>query len=207
MLEELLPLAPIDFIQIQFDCHYGKQFGSKHRLPDLSGWNAEENFAILSLSWHEEGLNLLVLIEGAFDQPDFPDFQRGDSIELFFDTRDVKSSGFNTRFCHHFYFLPLPVEYQGEPIQAGEATHFRTEERHELCDPALLQIKKVKKGRFEIFIPSETLHGYDPSQFNRLGFTYRINRIDGSSQCFSANDRDFAIEQQPALWASLVLKK
>ncbi|MCC5832448.1 MAG: hypothetical protein JJU12_05325 [Chlamydiales bacterium] len=205
MFEELVPLVPVHFFQIQADCPYGKRLAEKHRLPDLSKLNGERPFADLYMGWSEEGISLKVEVEGRFDQPDFPNFQTADSIELFFDTRDVKRSGYNTRFCHHFYFLPERIQNNGERVQAGEATRFRTEERHELCDPEKLVIKKGKKGIFEIFLPAESLHGYDPSQFSRLGFTYRINRINGASQVFSAHDEDFSIEQQPSLWASFRL--
>ena len=92
-------------------------------------------------------------------------------------------------------------------MQAGEVTRFRTEDVHKLCNPSSLKIKKVKKGKFEIFIPTECLYGYDVNVFNQLGFTYRINRINSTSQFFSAHDQDFSIEQQPSLWASLKLIK
>jgi len=207
MLEELVPLVPVHFLQIQADCYSGKRLSDKHRLPDLSKLNGQRPFADLYIGWHEDGVRLRVEVDGTFKEPDFPNFQTADSIELFFDTRDVKTSGFNTRFCHHFYFLPEPVQNNGDRVQAGEATRFRTEDVHELCDASKLEIKKGKKGKFEIFIPAECLHGYDPTQFNRLGFTYRINRINNTSQYFSANDEDFTIEQQPSLWASLKLVK
>ncbi len=207
MLEELVPLVPVHFVQIQADCFAGKRLSDKHRLPDLSKLNGLRSFADLSIGWSEEGVRMRVVIEGAFNEPDFPNFQTADSIELFFDTRDVKTTGYNTRFCHHFYFLPEAVQHDGNRIVAGEATRFRTEDVHALCDGDKLEIKKGKKGIFEIFIPAECLHGYDPGQFNRMGFTYRINRINNTSQYFSANDEDFSIEQQPSLWASLKLVK
>ena len=99
------------------------------------------------------------------------------------------------------------MQTNGESVQAGEATRFRTEDAHELCDSSTLEIQKTKKGKFEIFIPAACLHGYDPTQFSRLGFSYRINRMGQGGQVFSANDEDFKIEQQPSLWASLELKK
>lgn len=176
----------------------------KHLLPDLSSFHGHPSFAEVSLGWDRGGLYVLVNVKGNFDHPGFPDLIGSDSIELFFDTRDVKTTGFTNRFSHHFFFLPEPIEVNSEWIQAGELTHFRTEDRHELCDPASLKIEK-KKGIIKIFIPSESLHGYDPTQFGRLGFTYRINRKNGSKQNFSASDADFSIESQPSLWSSLKL--
>ena len=120
------------------------------------------------------------------------------------DTRDLKSAGFNTRFCHHFYFLAQAVEGQ----QAGEITHFRTEDRHPLCDSQALecQIKSSSKDYIlQIFIPSQCLYGYDPKQFDRLGFTYRINRVGGHPQHFTVVSEEYQIDQQPSLWGSLRL--
>jgi hypothetical protein len=57
----------------------------------------------------------------------------------------------------------------------------------------------------KIFIPSQALYGYDVKQFDRLGFTYRINRTGGKPQHFSVNSQDYQIEQQPSLWSSISL--
>lgn len=207
MLEDLVPLTPVHFFRIQADCRYGKPLSRKSALPDLSSLNGQSLFAHLLMGWSEEGIHLHIETDVKFNEPDFPHFREADSFEFFIDTRDVKTSGFNTRFCHHFFFLPEPVQNNGDSIQAGEITRFRTEDAHSLCDSEKLQIKRSGRKEFEIFIPSECLHGYDPSQFNRMGFTYRINRKNNASQYFSAHDEDFSIEQQPSLWASLALIK
>ena len=180
-----------------------REFEKRHRLPDLAAFYEERSFAELSMGWEPKGIHLLIVVQGGFDQPDFPNFLDSDSVELFFDTRDVKPPGYTTRFCHHFYFLPAPVQVDGNLVQAGEITRFRSDEVHELCDPALLRIEvseEKKNRRMHIFIPSECLYGYDPAQFDRLGFTYRINRKNGSRQYFSASGADFSIESQPSLW-------
>jgi hypothetical protein len=120
------------------------------------------------------------------------------------DTRDIKTSGYNTRFCHHFFFLPEAVDER----TCGEITHFRTEDRHPLCNAEKLQIT-TKKGslhyQMEIFLPKEVLHGYDPSQVDRLGFTYRFNRKNDDPQLFCCSSFEFTIEEQPSLWSSLKL--
>jgi hypothetical protein len=212
MLEELLALNPIHFFAFQINCYSVKNKGleKKHLLPDLSTFYEERPFAEVSLGWERKGIYLSVNVSGRFEQPDFPNFAAADSIELFFDTRDVKTTGYTTRFCHHFYFLSDPVQLNGDSVQAGEITRFRTDDVHELCDASQLKVEaqQEKKGRrVHIFIPSECLHGFDPTQFDRLGFTYRINRINGSKQYFSASDADFPVESQPSLWASLKLVK
>lgn len=201
MLEELVPLVPVHFFQVQAACHHGKP----RPLPSLEELNGTKPFADVAIGWSDEGITVHVEVKSAFNQPEFPHFQTADSIELFFDTRDVKTSGYNTRFCHHFFFLPEAVLHDGERVQAGEVTHFRTEDAHPLCESSLLMVTRTKK-KIEIYLPRECLHGYDPRQFSRLGFSYRINRVGGAAQVFSAHDEDFTIEQQPSLWASLKLE-
>lgn len=214
VLEELVPIIPVHFFAISADClyHKGKKeqhLPKSHLLPDLSALHGQSQFADVSLGWSEKGVFATVKVHRPLVETAFPNLGEGDSVELFFDTRDVKTSGFTTRFCHHFYFLPEPVETDGSN-QAGEITRFRTEDVHELCDPELL-FTEVQKGRgnyqLQIFIPAECLHGFDPELFDRMGFTYRINQFRGVPQQFSVSSEDYPIEQQPSLWASLKLIK
>ncbi|MFZ0566333.1 MAG: hypothetical protein WAM28_09135 [Chlamydiales bacterium] len=209
MLEELVPLAPIHFFSIQADCYYAKEkkLTQKHVLPDLSQFHGRASSIEVALGWHETGLVATLFTKEPLDHCFFPDYQSGDSLEFFFDTRDVKTGHYLTRFCHHFYFLPHPVETNGDTVQSGEVTRFRSEDRHELCDPSHLAVDLGRKQKMHIFIPAECLYGYDPSQFDRLGFTYRLNRYQEEKEYFSANDEDFNIEQHPSFWASLKLEK
>lgn len=214
MLEEdSFSLAPINFFQISATCCClpdtafpsltAKNY-EKFLLPNTSALCAEDHFAELAIGWNKEGLEAYAYVKCSFQESYYPDVSRGDSVELFIDTRDVKTSGFNTRFCHHFFFLPEAVEGH----QAGELTRFRTEDAHDPCDPKDLSIKSQIKNNYyilNIFIPNQCLHGYDPAQFNRLGFSYRINRSSGPSQHFSVVSDEFQIEQQPSLWSSLKL--
>lgn len=212
MFQEFVPLDPVNFFALSLDCfacEKGK-LEKRHLLPDLSAFHIDSPFADLFMGWHEEGLYFSVHIRGEFKSPYVRSYALGDSVELFIDTRDMKTTGYTTRFCHHFYFLPEMEKGEEEVVLAAEVTRFRGEEAHALAAPSTLKVATVhdrRSARMEIFIPSECLHGYDPAQFNRLGFTYRINRHGGAKQLFFASDNVFAIESQPSLWASLNLRK
>lgn len=212
---ESFSISPINFFALSCDCH---QLSKKERIPSLTNYllpssyllpttqklTHEKSFAKVAMGWCEEGIGLQILVNHAPSQSFYPAVEQGDAVELFFDTRDVKISGFNTRFCHHFFFLPSAVD----GISKGEKTHFRTEDRHPLCDPSDLDCQvqsKKKEYVMKIFIPSQCLVGYDPKQFNRMGFTYRISRYGGEPQHFSVLSQEYQIEQQPSLWASLNL--
>ena len=202
-------LNPVHFFALSSDCRFWpKEEGAppiaSHALPATAGLTGEEGFARIAMGWCDEGIGFQIEIKGEAHQSFYPDVELGDSVELFFDTRDLKSVGFNTKFCHHFFFLGLPAN----GVVKGEKTRFRTEDSHPLCAPdQLILSNEVKKNKYimKIYIPSLCLYGYDPHQFDRLGFTYRINRFSGKPQHFAVVSQEFQIDQQPSLWASLKL--
>jgi hypothetical protein len=212
VLEELPALAPLEFFSLEGQLRYSKTPPSSKimrksfMLADTTEWLAEERFADVALAWNESGLFIDVFVDKASDECFYPRYDEGDAVELFFDTRDLKSAGFATKFCHQFVFLPRAV--QG--ITAQEVTHFRTEDTHPLCDAAELQVvTEIGKKDYElqIFIPAHCLCGFDPSSFERLGFTYRIHRHKGAPQHFALSSQHFSLEQHPRLWASFKFTK
>lgn len=212
MFEDGFALTPIQFFPIGVDCRHVKtpfpQIKEKglYLLPSTADLCDQENFGKLYMGWNKEGIELEVVVSQPVQGCVYPDVSRGDGLELFFDTRDVKSSGYNTRFCHHFFFLPEAIDGH----QCGELTRFRTEDVHELCDAGDLKVKSKTAARsysMQIFIPSQCLYGYDPDQFDRMGFSYRLNRYRGDPQHFSSVTQEYQIEQQPSLWSSVHLIK
>lgn len=209
-LETMPSLSPLEFFALEGEIGYAKVAPSlkilrrSFLLPDLTSWLGEEKFADLSLAWNETGIFAAVFVDKPFEEASYPRFSEGDAVELFFDTRDLKSAGFATRFCHHFLFLPEPIQ----EIQAQEITHFRTEETHPLADAADLGISTTfykKSYELNLFIPAHCLHGFDPHTFERIGFTYRIHRLKRSPQHFALSSQHFSLEQHPRLWASFKL--
>lgn len=212
VFEELPPLKPLEFFTLEGELKYSKTPPSSKimrrsfMLPDTSDWLAEERYAEVALAWSEAGIFADVFVNKPFEEAAYPRFAEGDAVELFFDTRDLKTAGFATRFSHQFVFLPAPV--QG--ISAQEISHFRTEDIHPLCDSSDLQVTvEIGKKDYEmqIFIPAHCLHGFDPSSFDRIGFTYRIHRYRGAPQHFALSSQHFSIEQHPRLWASFKCTK
>lgn len=210
-LEEIHPFSPSSFLHVAIDIHEHKgvvktPYKKPFLLPNTDIFLEEESFAQVSVWYSTEGVHLSILVEKPFEDVAFPNVQDGDSVELFFDTRDLKSAGSIHKFCHHFVFFPKAV---GD-MQACEMTRFRSDDAHPLCDQKQLQVETVfgkKSYEMKIFIESEALYGFDPISFNRIGFTYRINRKGAESQDFNISSRDYSIEKYPSIWASLRLKK
>jgi hypothetical protein len=211
-LEELNAISPADFYNLKLELHAfnaslkSKLFRKSYFLPETADLLGEETFAEVAMGWSQDGVLFEIFVKKAFETSLYPEFRKGDSIELFLDTRDFKGPSFPGRFCHHFVILPKEVE----GILCQEITRFRTEDAHPLSDGDTIKVESEfdkRDYRLKIFLPSHVLHGYDPATFDRLGFTYRINRSGGEPQHFSVSSKEYAIEQAPSLWSSLKLVK
>lgn len=210
MLEEIEPFYPASFFQYNFSLVQKESlpkdpYKDPYLLPDFSDLLLEESFAEIAMCFSKEGIFCKARINKAFEDVSFPKVQNGDALELFFDTRDFKKTATTTKFCHHFVFFPKEV---GERF-ALEISKFRAEDSHELCDPRLLSCETTFHKSYyemEIFIDKEALFGFDPKEYDRLGFSYRVNRKKGSPQHFTRSSFEASIERFPALWASLSLK-
>lgn len=206
-LDDLPALLPADFFAFNLPLYPTEtgELKKRHLLPDLSSLLLEEHFADIWAGYNQKGLFFEIEVRQPFQSAAFPNYLNGDAVELFIDTRDLKTAGFPTRFCHHFLFFPQPVD----GVHARELTHFRTEDAHELCDSNALKIETEHTRRkyfLKIFIPTQCLHGYDPTSFKRLGFTYRICRPEGGYQHFNLSSTIYALPAHPSLWSSLTLE-
>ena len=200
ILADLPSLLPLHFFSMTLQAKEGKSLS----LPSTAALLGEESFADVEFTWMRKGIEVSVHYHSPFEEALYPDFSKGNSVELFFDTRDVKSAGFATKFCHHFIFLPEEVH----GVKCQEITHFRTDDTHPLCDPSLLSCRSTFSKRsfsMEIFVSKDALHGYDPDSFNRLGLTYRLHAPGRPAQHFSLSSSFYKIEQSPSLWCSIYL--
>ncbi len=209
LLENMDPLLPADFFSYSFSIPHIKDFShclSKKmgEVPDVSHLLDENKFGSLSMGWNEEGISGRAIIKKPFEGSFFPEYEKGDSLEVFIDTRDHKKSRFASRFCHHFVFLPGEVN----GIQAEEVTRFRSEDSHPLSSSSDLQVScHMEEKSYELcfMIKENALHGYDPSQFPRIGFAYRLNRYKGKPQHFPFSAERFELFEHPSLWSSITL--
>lgn len=175
-------------------------FQKKHCLPELALIFHDEIFAQVSLAWDESGLYALVDVNQELNA------QATDknSVELFIDTKNLKTTKTTHRFCHEFIFFPERIE----GILGKEITRFRSEDTHPYCLPEDLEVKVKRKSagyQMEIYIPEKCLVGFQPEKGSSIGFTYRINREGKASQHFNLSSSHCQLEFCPHLWSSLKL--
>jgi hypothetical protein len=202
MSEGVIPFHPLDFFQVKLKaaCFEGK-FLKGHVLPSLD----DATIAKVSMGWSAQGLHFLIESRYPMNEVLFPDFTRGDVVELLIDCRDNKQSYHLSRFCHHFVCFNAPIEHEGKPVYGVEVTRFRGEDTHPICSPEKIEVESHSSKKFSIFLPRDILVGYEPEQFPRIGFSYCVRTHTELQQTFGASNEDFAVEQQPSLWTSVDL--
>jgi hypothetical protein len=205
--EDLPAISPLHLFAISVPCFYMKEFGlpkSAYLLPTNDVLTGGRSFAEVYAAWNEGALYFHFEVNAPFQVSDVNDFRKGDSIELFIDTRDLKTKGIVSRFCHHFVFF-------ADPCIGKEVTRFRGDENHPLAISEELTVSSQtsKRGKYtvSIEIPSSSLYGYNPTEVAKVGFTYRINRGELPPQYFVSSGEESSIEQHPMIWGSLILEK
>lgn len=209
LFDDTPSMSPVQFFGVTADCLTirGKLKADKeHLLPSTADLLAEDSFADVFAGWTVDKLAFHIAVKVPFQKIGEGDFRKGDSVEIFIDTRDMKTKATISKFCHHFVFFPR----EAQNFYGREITRFRNDDMHRLCHPEDLQVtpKIEKKGySLSIEIPAHCLHGFDPLSFSRIGFTYRINRAEGPPQHFAVSSEEYTIEQHPATWGTLKLEQ
>ncbi len=209
MFENISKINVLNFFDIKTDIEKYvskiKLINNKNLLANTSKFLNEDEFAKVYMTWDMAGLYFHFDVKHPFTKSTYPEVKRGDSIEVFVDTRNLKTQGYLTKFCHHFVFMAEAVQ----KTKGKEITRFRSDDMHKICNFDVLEVdSKISKTGYllDVFIPKEALFGYDPSNYKTIGFTYRINRYLEPAQHFSVSSLEHNIERSPHLWASMGLK-
>ena len=152
-------------------------------------------FYDIYLAYRNEGLFLYVDIKKKVE------IINNDFIELFFDTRNLKSLYYLDKYCHHFVFF---FEKEEDHF-VKEVTKFRGDNLHLHADPTDIFVK-VKKTRnnysYDMCIPQKCLYGFDPEKFTNIGFAFRINSFEKTKK-IGIPFADVEVERQRNLWHTL----
>ena len=181
---------------------------SSFRLPDLLGLEGEKPFAELLMAWNDDGLYFAVSVAGKKSFTIDPkNYWQGDCLELWIDTRDVKDAHTANRFCHHFFFLPGGSGRDGRKPIGRQTAIDRAREQAPPCpeEEIAVGLKRLKRSyRLEISLPAAGLHGFEPREFDRLGFNYVLHDCDRGTQSWTAG-RNPPLLHDPGTWGTVLL--
>ena len=96
-------------------------WGAAELLPALGEMDGEASFAPVWSCWSESGLYIATQVTGKRSplRCNPKEFWKGDNLRLMLDMRDARNIKRATKFCHHFYFLPVGGSPRSEPGAPG----------------------------------------------------------------------------------------
>lgn len=178
-------------------------------LPSLAGLAGRSEFGEVRVAWNERGMGISVRVEGTSHLPVCDPERLGetDGLRVWIDTRCTQTVHRAGRFCHQFELLPTGRGDDGLQPVATLWPVARASEDPPPYDSELLPIHSEvnRKGYLlEAWLPADALHGFDPSDQKRLGFTYALHDQELGLQCLSVHP-EFPFPSDPSLWCTLEL--
>jgi hypothetical protein len=211
MFEEIPSLSVMGFFLAEMPLRYVSSLERRksiqkaiYALPSFAKYLSEESFSSWYMAWSEDGLSIEVSVLAPFQKVEYPDFKKGDSLELFLDTRAMKGKMFG-EFSHQFVFFPETVG----GVCFKEISRFSGNASHPLYKGDEVEvITDISSASYtmKIFLPTSALHGYDTSECLKLSCMYRLHRKNGSSQHFVISSDEYFWERNPSLWAQMNLQ-
>ena len=187
-----------------------KDWDDSFHIPDLMGIEGQSSFARLSMGWDDNGLYFAVEVSGKTSYKIDPkNYWHGDCLELWIDTRDMKDIHRATRFCHHFFFLPGGSGRDGKSPIGRQTSIDNAREQAPPCSEDSIQVglKRLKRSyRMEIALPATGLNGYEPQEFEHIGFNYALRDSECGVQSWSVS-RDTPVVHDPSTWGSVQLAR
>ena len=206
------------FFSFSFRCRYReaapvvdgnlRDWDDSFRIPDLMGVEGQASFADVYMGWNDDGLYFAVEVPRKKSYKIDPkNYWHGDCLELWIDTRDVKDSHRANRFCHHFFFTPGGSGRDGKSPIGRQTSIDKAREQAPPCPEESIRVglrRLTRSYRMEVALPAEGMNGFQPREFERLGFNYVLRDIDCGTQSWSVS-RDPHLAHDPSTWGSVDL--
>jgi hypothetical protein len=183
--------------------------GAEYALPYFGQLEGERPFAEVRAAWSAAGLVFQARVSGKTQPPwcreSRPD--ESDGLRVWIDTRDTHNVHRASRFCHAFIFMPAGAGRALDEPAAEQLLINRAKENARPIRPGVLQASREKRVDgyvLEGFIPAAALHGYDPQEHSKIGFSYEVVDRELGQQVFSS-PLDMPYREDPSLWATLEL--
>ncbi|MEQ1826767.1 MAG: hypothetical protein ABL921_12510 [Pirellula sp.] len=178
------------------------ELGDEHRLPPLSALNGEKRFAESSIAWSDHGLLIHFAVQ--IDSRVNPKHSLSPPVLTFYvDTRWSPGVHRGTMYCHRIEMLltrPVSSELKrghGEltPMQRARASPNPVHPN----DLLIGTLRREFGYEIKVFIPTESLTGYEPREFQELGLFYVLRDDQLGRQCMARSVHSPFFED-PSLW-------
>lgn len=185
------------------------KIGAEYSLPEVEELADGRALGDLRLAWNPTGLGIRIEVRGKKKPPkcDGAQLLDSDGLQLWIDTRNTQNIHRASRFCHHFCILPAgDLKDRTRPVFRQLAIARAKEDAPTIDSSQVTVSSELKSDGYilEIWLPTESLHGFEPESNPLVGFYYRIHDQELGEQHLSVGS-EFPYQQDPSLWWSLEL--
>lgn len=212
-------LSPSFLFQFAAPCQHSKalwgtggaNLGPEHRLPCFTELDDAPQRVEVRCGWNEQGLVLLVVVNGKKQEPWCREnrIEDSDGFFVWIDTRGTHNIHRASRFCHQFVFLPTGGgARQSDPIAEILAINRARENPKPPPRGALQAVcHKTRDGyRLDCYVPAAALTGFEPAEHPRLGFHWAIIDREIGEHTFCC-PIGLPYREDPSVWGTLELEK
>jgi hypothetical protein len=163
--------------------------------------------------WSEEGLYVAVEVPDADVQAARADgpWWTQDAVEIFVSTArdaDATRRGY-TANDHQFFFVPNPFPQAGNSGTWGQWSRDGDllNGTHQIPATGLVDAARVLPGRYvtELFIPTDRLHGFDPSAGSAIRFNVNVRDYQTATEFYWSAPKEAGSQFRPVTWGMLEL--
>lgn len=188
---------------------WNRALSNEYRLADMNALDNRPAFADFRAGWNDDGLLFNVLVAGKKDKIkcDSEKPLVSDGLQLWIDTRNTPGVHRANRFCHLFCVLPTG---SGKNKQEPSARQLEIPRCRETAPMDASESLRCKSSIYDdgyslsLWIPAESLNGFDPDQSPVLGFYYAVFDNELGTQTLGLG-QEFPYHSDPSLWQSLEL--
>ena len=186
-------------------------WSDRYRLPVLSEIDGDHDWADVYVGWDEAGLYVACRVAEKIRplRCDPKRFWKGDNLRVMTDMRDTRTIHRASRFCQHFYFLPVGGGRDGhEPVAASAQVNRATQHAPVVAPGRIPVAAEVTSTGYTLaaHIPADCLAGFDPVDNPRIGLYIMLEDTDHGQQFLTVGD-DMPWWVDPSLWATAVLQR
>ena len=212
-------ISPRQLFQFSLPCLYrktlwttkGATLDEAYRLANLTDLETPREGVDFRIAWNEKGIAFWLTVFGKKQSPwcraSKP--EDSDGLQIWIDTRNIKTVHRAGRFCHRFYFLPGGDGPDLQKPCVGVLPINRAREPHgPVHENQLAVISEIQSNGYLLqgAISAEALTGFDPTEHTAIGFTYAVvDRERGELTLGPGAPMPY--REDPSLWPALELMK
>jgi hypothetical protein len=132
-----------------------------------------------------------------------------DNIELFLSTRPVRSDQtMYDVFSHQFFVVPADKTAGNNSVVGQWHRDGDALKDNLIPAPGIQKAVKILPDRYvvELYIPASSMHGFDPSKYNKLAFNLHVRDFNTAADFFWSAPKSSRTELRPNTWGTLLLE-